>query len=144
LPGAVRRCNLCLQQQGEGAMSGWAKGLVGLVAALHVVFLVLEMFFWTKPLGRKIFQLDQFGPGFPEKSKTLAANMGLYNGFLALGLFWSIWPWWLPDGAAKPVALFFLLCVLVAGIFGAVTVKKTILYFQALPAAIALALVILT
>lgn len=125
-------------------MSGLAKGLVGLVAALHVAFLVMEMFLWTKPLGRKIFQLNQYGPDFAEKSKTLAANMGLYNGFLALGLFWSLWPRWLPDGAAVPVAMFFLLCVLIAGIFGAITVKKTILYFQAFPAAAALLAVIFT
>lgn len=107
--------------------------LVGLVAALHLYFLVLEMFFWTKPLGRKVFRLE---PDFAEASKVLAANQGLYNGFLAAGLAWG-----LLAGKAD-VQLFFLGCVVVAGVYGAATVGKKILFVQALPAAIAMAAVL--
>ncbi len=107
--------------------------LVGLVAALHLYFLVLEMFFWTKPLGRKVFRLE---PDFAEASKVLAANQGLYNGFLAAGLAWG-----LLAGKAD-VQLFFLGCVVVAGVYGAATVGKKILFVQALPAALAMAAVL--
>lgn len=117
-------------------MSGGAKALIALVAILHIGFLVMESFLWTTPFVRKAFKLD---PDFAQKSKPLAANMGLYNGFLAAGLFWSLWP---PNPYAGPIAIFFLLCVVVAGIVGAATVKMSILYVQALPAALALALVI--
>ncbi|MDN3921738.1 DUF1304 domain-containing protein [Roseateles violae] len=103
--------------------------LVALVAALHLYFLVLEMFFWTRPLGRKVFRLE---PEFAEASKTLAANQGLYNGFLAAGLVWG-----LCLGEAR-IQLFFLGCVLVAGLFGAATVGRKILYVQALPALLAI------
>jgi len=108
---------------------------VGVVAALHLYFLVLEMFFWTKPLGRRTFGLT---PEFAEASKALAANQGLYNGFLAAGLGWGIYA-----GAADgyPVKVFFLGCVIVAGIFGAVTANRKILWVQAVPGAVALALV---
>ncbi|MBT9502283.1 MAG: DUF1304 domain-containing protein [Burkholderiaceae bacterium] len=110
---------------------------VTLVALLHLYFLALEMFFWTKPLGLRTFGNK---PEFAEASKVLAANQGLYNGFLAAGLLWG-----LSLGAAgRPVELFFLGCVLVAGVFGAITVSRKILFVQAVPAAIALALVLLS
>jgi len=107
---------------------------VGVVAALHLYFLVLEMFFWTKPLGRRAFGLT---PEFAEKSRVLAANQGLYNGFLAAGLVWGLYAG--ADG--YPVKVFFLGCVIVAGIFGAATASRKILWVQALPGAVALALV---
>ncbi len=106
---------------------------VGLVAALHIYFLVLEMFLWTKPLGRKVFRLT---PEKAEMTKALAANQGLYNGFLAAGLIWSLILG--PEGIW--IRIFFLTCVLIAGLYGAATVGKKILYVQALPAAIALVL----
>ena len=102
--------------------------LVGLVSLSHVGFLVLEMFFWTKPLGRKVFRLD---PQVARDSAKLAMNQGLYNGFLATGLLWGLW---LGD---RGICLFFLGCVVVAGLFGAATVKRSILYVQALPAILA-------
>ena len=108
-----------------------------LVAVLHLYFLVLEMFLWTKPAGRRVFRTT---PEFAEQSKVLAANQGLYNGFLAAGLLWS-----LSLGAAGyGNVLFFLICVVVAGVYGAATVRRKILYVQALPAAAAIALTILT
>ena len=112
--------------------------LVALVAALHVYFLILEMFLWTKPLGLKTFRQSL------EKatdSAVLAANQGLYNGFLAAGLVWGLLQ--SAPSFAFQVKTFFLLCVTVAGIFGAVTVSRRILYVQALPAAIALILLYL-
>jgi putative membrane protein len=100
---------------------------------LHVYFLVLEMFFWEKPLGLRTFHLT---PEFAKASRMLAANQGLYNGFLAAGLIWGI-----SQGSnGNAIKIFFLLCVLVAGIFGAMTANRKILYIQALPAAIALIL----
>jgi putative membrane protein len=117
-------------------MSLLAAIAVTLVALLHLYFLVLEMFLWTKPLGLKVFRNT---PEFAQASKVLAANQGLYNGFLAAGLLWS-----LSHGAAgKPTALFFLACVLVAGLYGAATVSRKILFVQAVPAAVAMALVLL-
>lgn len=110
-----------------------AHALIALVAALHVYFLVLEMFLWTKPLGRRVFQLT---PERAEATRVLAANQGLYNGFLAAGLVWSLAAG--PAGFALQV--FFLGCVLVAGVFGAATVGRKILFVQALPAAVALGL----
>lgn len=110
---------------------------VTLVALLHLYFLVLEMFFWTKPLGLRTFGNK---PEFAEASKVLAANQGLYNGFLAAGLLWGL----SLGSAGRSVELFFLGCVLVAGVFGAVTASRKILFVQALPAAIALVLVLLT
>jgi putative membrane protein len=113
-----------------------ANVVVGLVALLHLYFLTLEMFFWKKPLGRKTFRLT---PEFAEASAGLAANQGLYNGFLAAGLIWG-----LSLGAAgDSIKIFFLGCVIVAGVFGAATVNRKILWVQALPAVIALALVLL-
>ena len=112
-----------------------ANALVALVAALHVYFLVLEMFLWTKPLGLKTFGNSQ------EKandSAVLAANQGLYNGFLAAGLVWGLLAG-LPAFAFE-IKVFFLLCVIVAGASGAVTVSRKILFVQAAPAAIALIL----
>lgn len=110
--------------------------LIAIVALLHVYFLALEMFFWTRPLGRRVFALDA---DFAERSKALAANQGLYNGFLAAGLIWG-----LALGAGGfAIKSFFLACVIVAGVFGAVTVSRKILIVQALPAAIALVLLML-
>lgn len=107
---------------------------VGLVAVLHLYFLVLEMFFWDKPFGRRTFGLT---PEFAAASKSLAANQGLYNGFLAAGLAWA-----LSLGAAgDSIKFFFLGCVIVAGVFGAVTASRKILWVQALPGAIAAVLV---
>jgi putative membrane protein len=110
--------------------------VIALVALLHVYFLVLEMFFWTKPLGLKVFGLTREAA---EASKVLAANQGLYNGFLAAGLFWGLVLG--QDGAA--IKLFFLICVLVAGVYGAATASRKILFVQALPAAIGLGLLLL-
>lgn len=106
---------------------------VVLVAVLHLYFLVLEMFFWTKPLGRKTFRLT---PEFAQASASLAANQGLYNGFLAAGLLWGL----SLGETGFAVRVFFLVCVIVAGVFGAATVGRKILFVQAVPAAIALAL----
>ena len=108
---------------------------VALVALLHLYFLVLEMFFWDKPLGRRAFGLT---PEFARASKGLAANQGLYNGFLVAGLVWGIWL----GAAGGPVKIFFLGCVIVAGVFGALTVGRKILWVQALPGAVALTLVL--
>ncbi len=107
----------------------------GLVALLHCYILYLEMFLWTTAKGQKTFGLTQ---EFAEASKTLAANQGLYNGFLAAGLLWGIGLG--PAGLA--IKVFFLSCVVVAGVFGAATSSKKILFVQALPGAIALALVL--
>jgi putative membrane protein len=112
-----------------------ANALVALVAALHGFFLVLEMFLWDKPLGLKVFRntLEK-----ARDSKVLAANQGLYNGFLAAGLLWGLFH---PNPAfAFQIKIFFLLCVIVAGAYGAATVSRRILYVQAAPAALALVL----
>jgi len=110
---------------------------IALVAAEHIYFLVLEMFLWTKPKGRKVFGLTE---QFAQDSKNLAANQGLYNGFLAAGLIWSL----LQSNAqfAHQLQLFFLGCVLVAAIFGGFTVKRVILFIQGGPALIAMLLAI--
>ena len=105
--------------------------LTALVAVEHLYILVLEMFLWTKPAGLSAFGLT---PEFAEQTAVLAANQGLYNGFLAAGLIWSLIR--KEDGVS--IRLFFLGCVIVAGVFGAVTAKPSILYVQALPALIAL------
>jgi putative membrane protein len=109
-----------------------AQILIGVVALLHLYFLALEMFFWDKPLGRKVFNLTA---EFATQSKALAANQGLYNGFLAAGLIWG-----LIEGGHMGfhIELFFLSCVIVAGIYGALTVNKRIFFFQAVPALLAL------
>lgn len=111
--------------------------LVALVALLHLYFLVLEMFLWTKPTGRRVFGLTE---AFANESRALAANQGLYNGFLVAGLLWGLLLG--PEGFAQKV--FFLSCVIVAGVFGGATVSKRIVIVQAVPAIIALALVYLT
>ncbi len=116
-------------------MSTAANVVVLLVALLHVYILMLEMFFWDKPLGRRVFGLT---PEFAAASRALAANQGLYNGFLAAGLLWGA----ALGGPGAPVKAFFLACVIVAGVFGAVTVHKKILFVQAVPGIIALALVL--
>ena len=109
-----------------------ANVLIAAVALLHVWILVLEMFLWTKPLGRRTFGQSQQAA---DASATLAANQGLYNGFLAAGLFWSL----VTDGAVHlHFAVFFLICVIVAGVYGSLTAARKILYVQALPGAVAL------
>jgi putative membrane protein len=108
---------------------------IALVALLHAYFLVLEMFLWDKPYGMRTFKLT---PEFAAASKGLAANQGVYNGFLAAGLVWG-----LSMGAAGiQVKVFFLSCVIVAGLFGGATVNRKILFVQAIPGIIALALVL--
>ena len=109
-----------------------AQVLIALIALLHVYFLILEMFLWDKPLGLKIFgnSLDK-----AKLTKVLAQNQGLYNGFLAAGLFWSLCA---PPPYATALANFFLGCVLIAGIYGGITASKKIIYIQALPALLAL------
>lgn len=110
---------------------------VGAVAAEHLCFMILEMFFWDKPLGLKSFGLTS---EFARTTKVLAANQGLYNGFLAAGLIWSL----ILGTGGGAVSIFFLGCVIVAGVFGALTVRHTILFIQALPGAAALTLVLLS
>ena len=103
--------------------------LVVLVAVLHVGFLALEMFFWDHPVGHKRFGMT---PEYSKASASLAANQGLYNGFLAAGLFWG-----LIAGEAS-IKIFFLVCVVIAGIYGGLTARRSILYIQALPGLLAL------
>jgi putative membrane protein len=110
-----------------------ADGVIAFVALQHVGFLVLEMFLWTKPVGRRVFGLK---PEFAEQSKALAANQGLYNGFLAAGLVWGL----LLGAEGFPEKVFFLSCVIVAGVFGGATVSSRIVVVQAVPAVVALAL----
>jgi putative membrane protein len=109
--------------------------LVAIIALLHLYFLALEMFFWTKPLGLKTFNNS---PAKAADTAVLAANQGLYNGFLALGLIWGLLH--SNPAFAYQIKVFFLLCVLAAGIYGAYSVSKRILCVQALPAAVALLL----
>ncbi len=117
-------------------MTTIANVLVALIALLHIYILVLEMFLWDKPAGLRAFGQTREAAA---ASKVLAANQGLYNGFLAAGLFWG-----LSLGAAGTgIKVFFLCCVLVAGLYGAATASRRILFVQAVPAAIALALVFL-
>lgn len=110
-----------------------ADSAVAVVALLHAGFMLLEMFLWTRPTGRRLFGLSR---EFARQTAALAANQGLYNGFLAAGLVWGL----LDQNAG--IRIFFLACVTVAGIFGAITVNHRILWIQALPAAIALTLVL--
>lgn len=110
--------------------------LVGLVAFLHVYFLILEMFLWDKPFGLRTFGNTQ------EKAnvtKVLAMNQGLYNGFLAAGLIWGL----ILGAAGTNIIIFFLGCVIIAGLFGAATASRKILFIQAAPAIVALVLVLL-
>lgn len=111
--------------------------LIALIALLHIYILVLEMFLWDKPAGLRAFK------NTPEKAattKVLAANQGLYNGFLAAGLFWGLWL----GEAGTDVKVFFLVCIAIAGIFGAITAARKILFIQTLPATLALALLLIT
>lgn len=112
--------------------------VVALIALLHIYILVLEVFLWDKPAGLRAFGMSQ------EKAtatKVLGANQGIYNGFLAAGLLWGLW---LGGDFGRQVQVFFLLCVLVAGVFGAVTASRKILFIQAVPATIGLLLVAAT
>jgi len=108
---------------------------VAVVALIHVYAMVLEMFLWTTHFGRRTFGLT---PEFAAASRSLAANQGLYNGFLVAGLVWGLWR----GPAGDAITIFFLACVVVAGVFGALTANRRILVIQALPGAIALALVL--
>jgi len=104
---------------------------ISIVILLHVLFLVLEMFLWNTPFGRKTFGLKE---DYAKQSAPLAANQGLYNGFLAAGLLWG-----LVGTGGYDALVFFLSCVIIAGIYGAITAKRSILWLQAFPAAIAMA-----
>lgn len=118
-------------------MGKLASALIAFVAIEHLGFLVLEMFFWTTPTGMQVFGLT---PAFAEQSAPLAANQGLYNGFLAAGLIWSMFR----KEDAFAIKVFFLTCVVVAGVFGAFTAKASILVVQGAPALAALALLVLS
>ena len=111
--------------------------VIALVALLHVYFLVLEMFLWDKPAGLRAFGQTQEAA---TASKVLAANQGLYNGFLAAGLFWGL----MPGSPGTSVKVFFLACVVIAGVYGAATASRKILFIQSVPATIGLALVFLS
>jgi len=115
-------------------MNTVAQVAVALVALLHLYFLVLEMFLWDKPAGLRAFGHSAEAAA---SSKVLAANQGLYNGFLAAGLLWGL----TLGGGGRHVAVFFLGCIVIAGLYGALTASRKILFVQALPGAIALALV---
>ena len=106
-----------------------ANFLIVIVVLLHLGFLAIEMFFWDHPIGRRTFRMT---PEYSKASASLAANQGLYNGFLAAGLMWGL------ISGEPSVRIFFLVCVLIAGIFGGVTAKRSILYMQALPGLLAL------
>lgn len=110
--------------------------IVAIVAALHVYFLVLEMFLWRTPIGLRTFRMSK---EVADSSAVLAANQGLYNGFLAAGLLWGLVAYGIVGG--RPILTFFLLCVVVAGVYGAATVSRRIFFVQALPAVVALVLV---
>ena len=117
-------------------MSIAANIVVGFIAILHIYIMILEMFLWDKPAGFRAFG---HSPEIAKMSKVLAANQGLYNGFLAAGLFWG-----LTLGAqGLSVKIFFLACVLIAGLYGAATANRKILFIQALPASVGLVLIAL-
>ena len=118
-------------------MKKLADVLVGFVALQHIGFLVLEMFFWTRPIGLKTFGMTL---EVAQQSAALAANQGLYNGFLAAGLIWGL----LKKADSFSIKVFFLSCVIVAGVFGAITAKASILYVQGAPAMLALLLLFLS
>jgi putative membrane protein len=118
-------------------MSVVANAAVIVVACLHLLFMVLESFLWTKPAGRRIFGLSAEKAA---ETASLALNQGLYNGFLAAGLIWSVFD----AKDALGIKVFFLSCVIIAGIVGAITAKRSILWIQAMPAAVALLLVYLS
>ena len=108
---------------------------ISIVIVLHVLFLILEMFLWDTPYGRKTFALSE---DYAKQSAPLAANQGLYNGFLAAGLLWG-----LTSTGGFDALIFFLCCIIIAGIYGAITAKRSILWLQAFPALIALSLLII-
>lgn len=108
-----------------------ANTLIVIVAAIHIYILILEMFLWQSKTGRKAFNLSA---DFARDTRVMAANQGLYNGFLAAGLLWGLWR----GEQGLEITIFFLICVIIAGIFGAMTASRKILYVQALPAAAAL------
>ena len=110
-------------------MTTLANILIGIVALLHLGFLALEMFFWDHPVGRKRFGMTA---EYSKASATLAANQGLYNGFLAAGLVWGL------VSGDFSIKIFFLVCVVIAGVYGGLTAKRSILYIQALPGLLAL------
>src|SRR5262245_26098844 len=112
-------------------MTTLANIMIALVAILHIGFMILEMFLWDHPFGRARFKMT---PEYSRASASLAANQGLYNGFLAAGLLWGLWT------GQFAVKIFFLLCVVIAGIYGGVTTRRTILYVQAFPGLLALLL----
>lgn len=116
-------------------MNTAASVMIAVVALLHLYFLVLEMFLWDTPFGRRVFKST---PEFAAASRALAANQGLYNGFLAAGLAWGL----ALGEAGLQVKVFFLACVIVAGVFGAATANRTILFIQAVPGILALALLL--
>ena len=107
---------------------------ISIVIVLHILFLILEMFLWNTPYGRKTFALSE---GYAKQSATLAANQGLYNGFLAAGLLWG-----LMSTGGYDALIFFLCCIIIAGIYGGITANRSILWLQTLPAAIAISLLI--
>ncbi|MEJ2766863.1 DUF1304 domain-containing protein [Photobacterium sp. MCCC 1A19761] len=120
-------------------MELFAKGLVGIVAIEHMYILILEMFFWTSPRALSAFGMTQ---DFAKNTKVLAANQGLYNGFLAFGLLWGLLH---PNEIfGEQIQVFFLACVLVAAIYGAFTAKKSILLVQGLPALLAMVCVLMS
>lgn len=108
---------------------------ISIVIVLHILFLILEMFLWDTPYGRKTFALSE---DYAKQSAPLAANQGLYNGFLAAGLLWG-----LTSTGGFDALIFFLCCIIIAGIYGAITAKRSILWLQAFPALIALTLLII-
>jgi putative membrane protein len=120
-------------------MSTLANIVIAVIALMHLWFLILEMFLWDKPTGRRAFGLT---PEFATQSKVLAANQGLYNGFLAAGLIWGLILGHAPEGTH--VKIFFLACVLVAGLYGGFTATRKVLWIQGLPALIGLVLVLLS
>ncbi len=122
--------------QGGTEIALAAAVLIVVVAGLHIYFLVLEMFLWRKPFGRRTFRMTQ---EVADSSAVLAANQGLYNGFLAAGLLWGLIFYGVIPGRA--ILTFFLVCVIIAGLYGGATVSRRIALIQSLPAAIALALV---
>lgn len=115
-------------------MNMLATAAVSFVILLHVFFMILEMFLWTKPYGRKTFGLSEEQA---RKTSNMAANQGLYNGFLAAGLLWGLF-----STGGFDALIFFLSCIIIAGVYGAITVKFSILWIQTVPAAIAMVLVI--
>jgi putative membrane protein len=119
-------------------MSTLASIVIAIIALMHLWFLILEMFLWDKPTGRRAFGLT---PEFAAQSKVLAANQGLYNGFLAAGLFWGLYLGATMEGTH--VKIFFLACVLIAGVYGGLTATRKVLWIQATPALLALILLAL-